>query len=63
MSTPLARGWGQLHDIRRTETGLQALIQFNDEEAPRWMPYAELADHRRELLHAKRQLGTPCSLA
>jgi hypothetical protein len=58
MSAPMAKGWGYLHEIRRTGAGLEALIQFNDEEAPRWISYPELAAHRRQLLTAKRQLIT-----
>lgn len=55
MSDVLAMGWGQLLDTRRGDrSGLEAFIQFANEEAPRWLPYTELAAHRRALLTAKR---------
>ena len=53
------KGWGLLLDSRHDiANGHRALIQFADEEAPRWIPYTLLARHRRDLLSTKRQLHT-----
>jgi hypothetical protein len=55
MSAVLKRGWGYVVDIRLDPVdGHQALIQFANEEAPRWISYRELARHRRQLIDAKR---------
>lgn len=54
----LRKGWGSCLDIRRRVEGHDALIQFADEEAPRWISYTALAAHRRQLLFLKRQLLT-----
>lgn len=57
MIDPLDRGWGYLLDCRRAPSiGHEAFVQFANEEAPRWIPYAELTAHRRQLLDVKRQL-------
>lgn len=49
------RGWGYVMDIRRDPVeGHQALIQFANEEAPRWISYTDLARHRRQLIEFKR---------
>ena len=45
-------GWGLVSEYRRGKDGYDALVMFPDEEAPHWMPYRELADHRRRLLLA-----------
>lgn len=51
----LAMGWGLLIDSRHSHDSHHALILFANEEAPRWIPFPELAAHRRALLTAIRQ--------
>lgn len=56
MVTSLASGWGYVIDIRCTHgQPPEAFIQFANEEAPRWISYAELQHHRRRLLAARAQ--------
>jgi hypothetical protein len=55
MSAAIDRGWGYVIDIQLDPVdGHQALIQFANEEAPRWISYCDLARHRRQLIEAKR---------
>ena len=43
-------GWGLVSAFRSTDHGQEALVVFEDEEAPHWMPYSELAAIRRRIL-------------
>jgi hypothetical protein len=43
-------GWGLVSAFRPTDHGQEALVVFEDEEAPHWMPYSELAAIRRRIL-------------
>lgn len=56
LASALAKGWGERLDSRSGTNGHELFIQFRDEEAPRWISYLDLAQHRRALLTAKRHL-------
>ena len=55
MSTRKIPGWGLVSAFRPTDHGQEALVCFEDEEAPHWMPYSELAQIRRALLLQQRE--------
>ena len=55
MSTPKIPGWGLVSAFRPTDHGQEALVCFENEEAPHWMPYSELAQIRRALLLQQRE--------
>ena len=50
MRTQKIPGWGLVSEYRRGKDGYDARVVFPNEEAPHWMPYRDLADHRRRLL-------------
>jgi hypothetical protein len=55
MTTQKVPGWGLVSAYRATNHGQEALVVFENEEAPHWMPYSELAQIRRGLLLQQRE--------
>jgi hypothetical protein len=55
MTSQKVPGWGMVSAYRATDHGQEALVVFEDEEAPHWMPYSELAEIRRGLLLQQRE--------